>query len=271
MKSVTELELIAKKLRINIINMLGAAKSGHPGGSLSLAEIVSVLYFDIMNYDFNNPDNPDRDYLILSKGHAAPVQYAALCEGGIIKKEELKTLRQLGSRLQGHPDKKKLDGIEASTGSLGQGFSVAGGIALSLKLQKKTNKVFAILGDGELNEGIIWETAMSAAHYKLDNLIAIIDHNGLQIDGKNEDVMSLGNIFDKFESFGFKVFSVNGHDIASLQKVFTEANEVTDQPVAVIAETVKGKGITFMENQAGWHGKAMSDDDYKNALMELEA
>lgn len=270
MKSVQELQEKAKKIRRAIIEMLGHAKSGHPGGSLDLAEIVSVLYFDVMNYDFANPQWEGRDYFVLSKGHAAPVLYAALYEGGIIAADELLTLRQVGSRLQGHPDRKKLPGVEASTGSLGQGFSIANGIALSLKLNNKPNRVYAVLGDGELNEGIIWEAAMSAAHYHLDNLVAIIDHNGLQIDGPNEKVMSLGDIGAKFSAFGFKVLHVDGHDIEALQKVFAQAQEVKGKPVAIIAETVKGKGISFMENQVGWHGTPMSDEDFANAKAELE-
>lgn len=270
MDRVRDLEKKAKEIRRNIIEMLGYAKSGHPGGSLDLAEIMAVLYFSEMKYDFANPQWEERDYFILSKGHAAPAQYGALALGGIVSQEELHTLRQLGSRLQGHPDKKKLPGIEASTGSLGQGFAIAGGLALGLKLDKKANRVYAVLGDGELNEGIIWEAAMSAAHYKLDNLVAIIDNNGLQIDGKNDEVMSLGNIGDKFSSFGFKVFQVDGHDVESLLEVFAAAREVKGQPVAIVAKTLKGKGVSFMEDQVGWHGTPMKDEDFAAAKAELE-
>ncbi len=270
MENVQVLAEKAKSIRRAIIEMLGHAKSGHPGGSLDLAEIMSVLYFDVMNYDFSNPQWEDRDYFVLSKGHAAPALYAVLYEGGLIENDELLTLRQVGSRLQGHPDRKKLPGVEASTGSLGQGFSIANGIALSLKLNQKDNRVYAVLGDGELNEGIIWEAAMSAAHYHLDNLVAIVDHNGLQIDGPNEQVMSLGDIGAKFSAFGFEVLHVDGHDIAALQKVFAAAKEVKGKPVAIIAETVKGKGVSFMENQVGWHGTPMSDEDFANAKAELE-
>ena len=270
MKSKEFLAEKAKLIRQDIIEMLGHAKSGHPGGSLDLSEIMSVLYFDIMNYDFENPYSEDRDYFVLSKGHAAPVLYGVFHQGGIVSDEELLSLRQLGSRLQGHPDRKKLPGVEASTGSLGQGFAIAGGIAMGLKQQQKPNRVYAVLGDGELNEGIIWEAAMSAAHYQLDNLCAIIDHNGLQIDGANEDVMALGDIAAKFRAFGFEVFGVDGHDIEALQTVFAKAQGVQGKPVAVIAETVKGKGVSFMENQAGWHGKAMSEDDFAKAKAELE-
>ena len=270
MESKTLLAEKAKRIRQNIIEMLGHAKSGHPGGSLDLAEIMSVLYFDVMNYDFSDPNKEDRDYLVLSKGHGAPVLYATFCEGGLIEEEELKTLRQLGSRLQGHPDRKKLPGVEASTGSLGQGFGIASGIALSMKLQQKSNRVYAVLGDGELDEGIIWEAAMSAAHYGLDNLCAVVDNNGLQIDGANDDVMALGDIGAKFAAFGFEVFHVDGHDIEALQDVFAKAAEVKGRPSAIIAKTVKGKGISFMENQAGWHGKAMNEEEFTAAKAELE-
>ena len=270
MASKEYLTEMAKKIRCDIIEMLGKAKSGHPGGSLDMAEIMAVLYFDVMNYDFNDPQKEERDYFVLSKGHGAPALYAVLCEGGLIDREELGNLRQLGSRLQGHPDRKKLPGVEASTGSLGQGFAVAGGIALSMKLNHKPNRVYAVLGDGELDEGLIWEAAMSAAHRKLDNLVAIVDHNGLQIDGANDDVMALGDIGEKFASFGFEVFSVDGHDIDALKDVFAKAKEVQGKPVAIIAETVKGKGVSFMENNPSWHGSPMSDEDYAAAKAEVE-
>lgn len=260
----------AKHIRRYIIEMLGESKSGHPGGSLDLAEIMAVLYFNVMKYNFSDPSWAGRDYFVLSKGHAAPALYATFCEGGLIAEDELKTLRKLGSRLQGHPDRKRLPGVEASTGSLGQGFGIAGGIALSLKLHKQTNQVFAVLGDGELDEGIIWETAMSAAHYKLDNLCAIVDNNGLQIDGANEDVMSLGDIGEKFKAFGFEVFHVDGHDIDALIQVLETAVAVKGKPTAIIAKTVKGKGVSFMENQVGWHGTPMKAEDYLRAKAELE-
>ena len=270
MEKKKALEARAKAIRQDIIEMLGHSKSGHPGGSLDLAEIMAVLYFDEMQYDFTNPRWEDRDYCILSKGHAAPVLYAVLHQGGLIKEEDLLRLRQLGSPLQGHPDKKKLLGVEASTGSLGQGFSVAGGLALGLKTDQKPNRVFAILGDGELNEGIIWEAAMSAAHYQLDNLIAIVDNNGLQIDGANDKVMSLGDIQSKFAAFGFATFAVDGNNIEELLTVFEKIKEVKDKPVAIIAKTVKGKGVSFMENQVGWHGTPMTEDDFAKAKAELE-
>ena len=271
METKEQLANHAHNLRRHIITMLGTAKSGHPGGSLSLCEIMSVLYFDQMAYDFKDPAWPGRDYLILSKGHAAPALYAVLAEGGVIPQDELLTLRKLGSRLQGHPDKKRLPGVEASTGSLGQGFGIAGGLAMALKLDGKPNRVYAILGDGELNEGIVWEAAMSAAHYKLDNLVAIVDNNGLQIDGKNDDVMALLDIAAKFRAFGFEVFEVDGHDVEALRAVFAKAKTVKGRPVAVIAKTVKGKGVSFMENQVGWHGTPMKEEDFEKAMAELEA
>lgn len=258
----------AKSLRRKIITMLGAAKSGHPGGSLDLCEIMAVLYFDVMKYDFKNPAWPERDYLVLSKGHGAPALYAALAEGGIISDEELLTLRKLGSRLQGHPDMKRLPGVEASTGSLGQGFSISVGIALSHKLNHRPNHVYAILGDGELNEGLVWEAAMAAAHYDLNQLTAIIDNNGLQIDGPNQEIMDVGDIGAKFAAFGFDVVPVDGHDIPALQKVLSQAPG--GRPKAVIAKTVKGKGVSFMENQVGWHGTPMKEEDVAAAMAELK-
>ncbi len=258
----------AKSLRRKIITMLGASKSGHPGGSLDLCEIMAVLYFDLMKYDFKNPAWPERDYLILSKGHGAPALYAVLAEGGIIGEDELLTLRKLGSRLQGHPDMKKLPGVEASTGSLGQGFSMSVGIALSQKLNQKPNRVFAILGDGELNEGLVWEAAMAAAHYRLDNLTAIIDNNGLQIDGPNREIMDVGDIGAKFAAFGFDIVHVDGHDIPALRAVLAQAPQ--GRPKAVIAKTVKGKGVSFMENHVGWHGAPMKEEDTAAALAELK-
>lgn len=260
----------AKGIRRHIIHMLGEAKSGHPGGSLSVVEILTVLYFAVMNVDFQNLQWGERDYLALSKGHAAPALYAVLAEGGALPVAELASLRQLGSRLQGHPSSHCLPGVDISTGSLGQGFAVAGGLAMSLKLQKKPNRVYAILGDGELDEGLIWEAAMSAAHYRLDNLIAVVDYNGLQIDGLNDEVMSLGDIGAKFAAFGFAVFQVDGHDIDVLLDVFGEAQQVRGRPAVIIAKTVKGKGISFMENQATWHGRPLSEADYLAAVAELE-
>ena len=270
METKEQLTIRAKQIRRYIIEMLGAAKSGHPGGSLDLAEIMSVLYFNVMKYDFNDPFWAERDYFVLSKGHAAPVLYATFCAGGLIDEEEILTLRQLGSRLQGHPDRKKLPGVEASTGSLGQGFGIAGGIALSLKLHRQENRVFTVLGDGELDEGIVWEAAMAAAHHKLDNLCAIVDNNGLQIDGPNAEIMALGDIGAKFQAFGFEVFHVDGHDIDALLDVFQKTLAVTGKPTAIIAKTVKGKGVSFMENQVGWHGTPMKDEDYQRAKAELE-
>ena len=264
-----ELKEKAFQIRKDIINMLGYARSGHPGGSLDLAEIMSVLYFDVMNFDFDNPQKEDRDYFVMSKGHAAPALYSVFHIGGIISDEEIESFRQKGSRLQGHPDRKRLPGIEASTGSLGQGFSIANGIALGLKLDNKANRVYSILGDGELQEGIIWEAAMSAAHYKLDNLCAVLDNNGLQIDGSNDEVMSLGDIAAKWSGFGWNVIKADGHDFDSLKQAFTAAEECKGEPSIIIAKTTKGKGVSFMENNPGWHGKPMDDQQLADAKAEL--
>ena len=264
-----ELKVIAKSMRKNILTMIYKAKSGHPGGSLSAVEIMTYLYFKEMNID--SPTDESRDRFVLSKGHGAPVLYAVLMEKGFIKTELIPTLRQVGSKLQGHPDMKKLpeSGVEASTGSLGQGLSIANGMALAFKLDKKPNRVFALLGDGEINEGMIWEAAMLASHYKLDNLTAILDHNGLQIDGKNEDVMTIEPIDKKFEAFGWHVIKAEGNDFGSLEKAFKERKTVKGKPAIIIAETIKGKGCSFMENEAGWHGKAPNDDEFCKAMEEI--
>lgn len=264
-----ELKVIAKSMRKNILTMIYKAKSGHPGGSLSAVEIMTYLYFKEMNID--SPTDENRDRFVLSKGHGAPVLYAVLMEKGFIKKELIPTLRQVGSKLQGHPDMKKLpeSGVEASTGSLGQGLSIANGMALAFKLDKKPNRVFALLGDGEINEGMIWEAAMLASHYKLDNLTAILDHNGLQIDGKNEDVMTIEPIDKKFEAFGWHVIKAEGNDFGSLEKAFEERKTVKGKPAIIIAETIKGKGCSFMENEASWHGKAPNDDEFCKAMEEM--
>lgn len=249
--------------------MIYKAKSGHPGGSLSAVEIMTYLYFKEMKID--SPTDENRDRFVLSKGHGAPVLYAVLMEKGFIDKELIPTLRQVDSKLQGHPDMKKLPraGVEASTGSLGQGLSIANGMALSFKLDNRPNRVFALLGDGELNEGMIWEAAMLASHYRLDNLTAVLDHNGLQIDGKNEDVMTIMPIDKKFEAFGWHVIKAEGHDFNSLEKAFEERKSIKDRPAIIIADTTKGKGCSFMENQAGWHGKAPNDDEYCKAMEEM--
>lgn len=267
--SLTELQMTASTIRQDIVKMVHAAASGHPGGSLSAADIMTVLYFDTMNVDVQNPKMAGRDRFVLSKGHAAPVLYATLARKGYFPVEELLTLRRINSRLQGHPDMKNVPGVEMSTGSLGQGISAAVGMAMASKLDNDGSRVYALLGDGELNEGLVWEAAMSAAHYKLGNLTAIIDFNGLQIDGKNDDVMAVKPVDKKFESFGWNVILVDGHDMTALMAAFEAAKQVTDKPTVLLASTVKGKGVSFMENQVGWHGKAPSDDELAAALKEL--
>ena len=288
----------AQNMRASIIRMLSEAGSGHPGGSLSAADIVATLFFGgVMAYDESDPTWPGRDRFILCKGHAAPVLYAALAELGWIPPEELLTLRKMGSRLQGHPDSKKLPGVEVSTGSLGQGLSIAAGLALGLRLSTggspeagspeddgssetgssseagttRVPRVYALLGDGELEEGQIWEAAMFASHYRLGNLIAIVDNNGLQIDGDVTDVAGLTDIAAKFSAFGWRTIDTDGHDIPSLLTAFRAANAIDDAPVCIVARTVKGKGVSFMEGEAGWHGKAPSAEEARLALEELEA
>lgn len=256
------------EIRHDIIEMLHKAKSGHPGGSLSSVEILMALYYNVMNVDPKNPDMEGRDKFVLSKGHACPVLYAVLADKGYFAKEDLWTLRKADSSLQGHPDKKKTKGVDVNTGSLGQGASVSVGLALSEKHKKGKGRVFTLLGDGECQEGLVWEAAMSAAHYKLDNLVFILDNNGLQIDGSNDEVMSLGDIKAKFASFGFEVVEVDGHDVDALTKALN--TKVSGKPIFVLAHTIKGKGVSFMENNAGWHGKAIDDESYEKAIKELE-
>lgn len=262
-----DLTITAKNMRKNILTMIHAAKSGHPGGSLSAVEIVTYLYFKEMNIE--SPTDDKRDRFILSKGHAAPVLYSALMEKGFINKNLITTLRKIDSKLQGHPDMKKLPGVEASTGSLGQGLSIANGMAITFKLDKKSNRVFVLMGDGEIQEGMVWEAAMLAAHYKLDNVTAILDHNGLQIDGKNDDVMKVEPIEDKWKAFGWHVIRAEGNDFNSLNNAFDERKKMTGKPAIIIAETIKGKGVSFMENQASWHGKAPNDEELSMALKEI--
>lgn len=259
----------ARNIRAGIIKSLHAAGSGHPGGSLSAADIVTALYFKVMNIDPENPKMDNRDKFILSKGHAAPLQYAALAERGYYPKEDIMSLRKLGSKFQGHPDKDLVPGIELSTGSLGQGFSAAGGMAMANKMDKDPGKVFVLLGDGELQEGLVWEAAMSASHYKLDNFVAIVDWNGLQIDGKNDDVMTVRPIDEKFRAFGWDVQVIDGHDFSEIFDAFEKIEKVKDKPSVIIAKTVKGKGVSFMENNAAWHGAAPNDEECKQALEEL--
>ena len=263
------LKKIACDIRVDIIKATYHAASGHPGGSLSAADITTVLYFQEMNIDPATPKKDGRDKFVLSKGHASPVLYATLAHRGFFPKEELVTFRKLGSNLQGHPDMKKVPGVEMSTGSLGQGFSTSVGMAMANKLDGKTGRVYVMLGDGELQEGIIWEAAMASAHYKLDNLVAIIDWNGLQIDGKNDEVMTVTPINEKFKSFGFHVIEIDGHNMEQIVNALAEARETKGKPTAIVAKTSKGKGVCFMENNAGWHGKAPNDDEAKNAVTEL--
>lgn len=265
-----KLKEIAQAIRVDIIEMLTAAKSGHPGGSLSIADILTVLYFEEMNIKVEDPRWEDRDRFVLSKGHAAPGLYAALAERGYFPKEELKSLRKFESILQGHPDMKKTPGVDMSTGSLGQGLSAANGIALAGKLNKKDYRVYTIIGDGELQEGQIWEAAMSTSHYKLDNVVAFIDHNGLQIDGSNEEVMNVNPVDAKFEAFGWNVLVIDGHNLEEIKEALVKAKEVKGKPTAIIAKTVKGKGVSFMENKASWHGTAPNEEQKVQALSELQ-
>ena len=267
---IKELQVIAKELRKNIVEMIYRAKSGHPGGSLSIADILSVLYWKEMNVDPINPKSENRDRLVLSKGHAAPALYAALIEKGYVSKDLIPTLRKWHSPLQGHPDMKKLNGVEMSTGSLGQGLSVGNGMALSSKIFKNDYRVYVILGDGELQEGQVWEAAMTAAHYKLDNLVAIIDYNNLQIDGKVSDVMGVLPITDKFKSFNWNVIEIDGHSYEEIIEALNEARNLKGKPTAIIANTIKGKGISFMENNGAFHGAAPNDEQYKQAMEELK-
>ena len=255
------------QIRKDIVSMVYNANSGHIGGSLSLVEIMHTLYFKIMNIDPKNPKMDGRDIFIMSKGHASAVLYSTLAHRGFFPTDELLTFRKLGSRLQGHPSKKNLECIEASTGSLGQGVCIALGAALGYKLDKKDARVFVVAGDGEAQEGTFWESAMAAANYKLDNYTLIIDHNGLQIDGKNDEVMSLGDLEAKMKAFGFETFVIDGHNEKELEEVFNK--KVSGKPKCVIAQTVKGKGVSFMENNVGWHGKAPNKEEYEKAMEEL--
>ncbi len=263
----------ATRMRRDIVEMIAAAGSGHPGGSLSAADIVATLYFGgVLRHDPADPSWPDRDRFVLSKGHAAPVLYAALAEAGYFGRDHLSTLRKLGSMLQGHPDSKKTPGVEVSTGSLGQGLSIASGIAAGIRSNPDDDRtVFCLMGDGELQEGQVWEGAMFAAHHGLENLVAIVDDNGLQIDGACTEVMCLGEIAAKFTAFGWRAFECDGHDPAALSEALTAARAHRGGPAVVVAHTVKGKGVSFMENNAGWHGKAPSADETAQALAELSA
>jgi len=261
----------ARQMRRDIVEMIAEAGSGHPGGSLSATDIVATLYFgDIMRHDPSMPDWPERDRFVLSKGHAGPVLYAALAEAGYFGRDHLATLRKLGSMLQGHPDSRKCPGVEVSTGSLGQGLSIASGLAAGLRGNPDDDRtVYCLLGDGELQEGQVWEAAMFAAHEALENLVAIVDDNGLQIDGACTEVMCLGHIAEKFKAFGWRTIETDGHDVDALHAALLEAKSRTGAPTVIVAHTVKGKGVSFMENNAGWHGKAPSADERERALAEL--
>ena len=263
------LRITACKVRIGIIESTHAAKAGHPGGSLSAAELFTYLYFKELNVDPRNPKKEDRDRFVLSKGHCAPGLYAALALRGFFPWEDLKTLRHIGSYLQGHPDMKSIPGVDMSTGSLGQGISAACGMALAAKLQSNPCRVYALLGDGEIQEGQVWEAFMFAHHYKLDNLCAVVDNNGLQIDGPVDQVMNPYPIEDKLRAFGWEALTVDGHDFDALENAFAQARTVKGRPFAIVMKTVKGKGVGFMENQVGWHGKAPNDEQAGTALKEL--
>jgi len=268
--SIEEMEAMAKRLRRHIVTMTGKAGSGHPGGSLSAVEIVTALYFRLLRHNPKEPRWADRDRFILSKGHAAPLLYAALAECGYFPVAELTTLRQLDSCLQGHTDCRLTPGVEMSAGSLGQGLSFAIGVTLAGRLNARGYRVYVLLGDGECDEGQVWEAAMAAAHYKLDNLVAIVDNNGQQIDGWNRDVMNLDPFDEKWRAFGWRVVEVDGHNPAQLIDVFNQAKSVKGQPTVIIAHTIKGKGVSFMENNPGFHGKAPTEAEVEIALKELE-
>ena len=265
-----ELQKIANEVRKGIVTAVHAAKAGHPGGSLSAADIFTYLYFEEMNVDPKDPKNPDRDRFVLSKGHTAPGLYSVMAQRGYFPVEELTTLRKLGSRLQGHPSMQYLPGLDMSSGSLGQGISVACGMALSAKLDNKSYRTYTLLGDGEIEEGQVWEAAMFAGFRKLDNLVVIVDNNGLQIDGPIDQVCSPYPIDKKFEAFNFHVINIDAHDFDAIRAAFKEARETKGQPTAIIAHSLKGKGVSFMEGQASWHGVAPNDEEYAIAMADLE-
>ena len=265
-----ELMKTANEIRKGIVTALHSAKAGHPGGSLSATEIFTYLYFEEMNVDPKDPKKVDRDRFVLSKGHTAPGLYSTLAQKGFFPKEDLVTLRHTGSYLQGHPDMKHIPGVDMSSGSLGQGISAAVGMAISAKLSDDDYRVYTLLGDGEIQEGQVWEASMLAGHRKLDNLVVIVDNNNLQIDGKITDVNSPYPIDKKFEAFNFHVINIDGNDFDQIEAAFKEARETKGMPTAIIAKTIKGKGVSFMEDQAGWHGKAPNDEQYAQAMEELE-
>ena len=267
---IDELKMKAREIRRDILDEVYTANSGHLGGALSITDIITVLYFNELNIDENNPKWEDRDRLILSKGHCSAALYAALAERGYFDKEHLKTFRKIDSNLQGHIDMNKVPGVDMSSGSLGQGLSIANGIAISAKLDNKNYRVYCITGDGEIEEGQIWEAAMSSSKYKLDNLCLIVDNNNLQIDGEISNVMSPYPIDKKFESFGFHVINIDGNDINQIIDAFKEAKEIKEKPTCIVAKTIKGKGVSFMENKAEWHGKAPNEEQYIEAMKELK-
>lgn len=268
--NIEELQEKAKQIRKHIVNQVYEAKSGHPGGSLSCADILTVLYFNQMNINEKEPKAPQRDRFILSKGHCAPALYACLAERGFINKDELEKFRKTDGKLQGHPDMNKVTGVDMTTGSLGQGLSAANGMALASKLNHDGYRVYCLLGDGEIEEGQVWEAAMTANKYKLDNLCAILDYNNLQIDGTIEEVKSLDNVEGKWKSFGFNTITVDGHNIEQLLDAFETAKLTKGKPSIIIAKTIKGKGVSYMENKVEWHGKAPNEEEYKVALSELQ-
>lgn len=268
-KSVAQINEICTNMRIELIKLLHRIQTGHPGGSLSVCEILGALYFNVANVNPKNPKDANRDRIVLTKGHAAPMLYLMLAEKGFFAKEDLKYLRQTGSHLQGHPSSFKTPGVEISTGPLGIGLSAAIGIALTLKMNRSRSRVYAIMGDGELNEGTVWEAMMSMAKFKVDNLVTIVDYNGVQLDGSSDDIMPLGSLRAKFEAFGLEVFECDGHDVASIIDAVNMANEVAGKPSIVLAKTIKGKGISFMEGQHTWHGAPIDDKHLDIALRDL--
>lgn len=269
-KRATELAIIANRVRKHALTAVYSAQSGHPGGSLSIADVLTLLYFEVMNVDPKDPKNEDRDRFVLSKGHTAPALYGTLAERGYFPVEDIPTFRHIGSYLQGHPDMNKVPGVDMSTGSLGQGVCAAGGMALAAKLDKKDYRVYSILGDGELEEGQVWEQAMFAPHYKLDNFTIFVDNNGLQIDGNIADVMNPNPIDKKFEAFGWNVIHSSAHDFNELYDAVEAAKQCKGKPTAIIMKSVKGKNVSFMENQAAWHGSAPNEEQYNQAIAELD-
>jgi transketolase len=268
-QDISELQAIAKRIRRHIIEMTGAAKSGHPGGSLSAVEILVTLYWDVMRHDPANPQWPDRDRFLLSKGHAAPVLYAAMAECGYTPVETLITLRKLGSIYQGHPDKRFIPALDASTGSLGEGLSIAAGMGMAARWDKSPSRIYCVLGDGEIQEGQIWEAAMFGAYHKIDNIVAIVDYNGIQLDGFVKDIMEVAPLVAKWQAFGWHTIELNGHDIPALQSAFAQAASTKGKPTVLIAHTVKGKGVSFMENNPKFHGVAPTKEEVALALKEL--